>query len=157
MKNALANQAYLDFGAFDDAALVSITPNDIAKRGEVPKNGSVFFTIFQSFMSGKDGAPYFGEYEPDFFDLIIIDECHRGGANDESSWRDILNYFSSAVHLGLTATPKRKDNADTYVYFGEPVFTYRLKEGYRTAFLHRLKSNASKRRLMNISTRLMMK
>ena len=134
-RNILANQAYLDFGAFDDAALVRITPNDIAKRGEVPKNGSVFFTIFQSFMSGKDGEPYFGEYEPDFFDLIIIDECHRGGANDESSWRDILNYFSGAVHLGLTATPKRKDNADTYAYFGEPVFTYSLKEGIQDGFL----------------------
>jgi len=134
-RNILANQAYLDFGAFDDAALVRITPNDIAKRGEVPKNGSVFFTIFQSFMSGKDGEPYFGKYEPDFFDLIIIDECHRGGANDESSWRDILNYFSGAVHLGLTATPKRKDNADTYAYFGEPVFTYSLKEGIQDGFL----------------------
>ena len=134
-RNILANQAYLDFGAFDDAALVRITPNDIAKRGEVPKNGSVFFTIFQSFMSSKDGEPYFGEYEPDFFDLIIIDECHRGGANDESSWRDILNYFSGAVHLGLTATPKRKDNADTYAYFGEPVFTYSLKEGIQDGFL----------------------
>ena len=134
-RNILANQAYLDFGAFDDAALVRITPSDIAKRGEVPKNGSVFFTIFQSFMSGKDGEPYFGEYEPDFFDLIIIDECHRGGANDESTWRDILNYFSGAVHLGLTATPKRKDNTDTYAYFGEPVFTYSLKEGIQDGFL----------------------
>ena len=134
-RNILANQAYLDFGAFDDAALVRITPDDIAKRGEVPKNGSVFFTIFQSFMSGKGDEPCFGEYEPDFFDLIIIDECHRGGANDESSWRDILNYFSDAVHLGLTATPKRKDNADTYAYFGEPVFTYSLKEGIQDGFL----------------------
>ena len=114
----ILNQAYLDFGAFDDAALVRIKPGDIAKRGEVPKNGSVFFTIFQSFMSGKDGEPYFGKYEPDFFDLVIIDECHRGGANDESNWRNILNYFSGAVHLGLTATPKRKDNTDTYAYFG---------------------------------------
>lgn len=134
-RNILANQAFLDFGAFDDAALVRITPGDIAKRGEVPKNGSVFFTIFQSFMSGKDGEPYFGEYEPDFFDLIIIDECHRGGANDESSWRDILTYFDSAVHLGLTATPRRMDNADTYAYFGEPVFTYSLKEGIQDGFL----------------------
>ena len=134
-RNILANQAYLDFGAFGDDALVRITPSDIAKRGEVPTNGSVFFTIFQSFMSGKDGEPYFGKYERDFFDLIIIDECHRGGANDESSWRDILNYFSGAVHLGLTATPKRKDNADTYAYFGEPVFTYSLKEGIQDGFL----------------------
>lgn len=134
-RNILANQAYLDFGAFGDDALVRITPSDIAKRGEVPTNGSVFFTIFQSFMSGKNGEPYFGKYERDFFDLIIIDECHRGGANDESSWRGILDYFDSAVHLGLTATPKRKDNADTYDYFGKPVFTYSLKEGVQDGFL----------------------
>jgi type I restriction enzyme R subunit len=134
-RNILANQAYLDFGAFDAAALVRINPSDIAKRGEVPKNGSVFFTIFQTFMSGEEGKPYFGQYEPDFFDLVIIDECHRGGANDESSWRGILDYFSSAVHLGLTATPKRRDNVDTYDYFGEPVFTYSLKEGIQDGFL----------------------
>jgi type I restriction enzyme R subunit len=156
-RNILANQAFLDFGAFDDAALVRITPNDIAKRGEVPKNGSVFFTIFQSFMSGKDGEPYFGKYERDFFDLIIIDECHRGGANDESSWRDILNYFSGAVHIGLTATPKRKDNADTYAYFGEPVFTYSLKEGIQDGFLTPFKVKRIKQRLMNISTHLTMR
>jgi len=134
-RNILANQAYLDFGAFDPAALVRINPQDIAKRGEVPKNGSVFFTIFQTFMSGEGEATYFGQYEKDFFDLIIIDECHRGGANDESTWRGILNHFSSAVHLGLTATPKRKDNADTYEYFGQPVFTYSLKEGIQDGFL----------------------
>ncbi len=134
-RNILANQAYLDFGAFDSNALVRIEPSEIAKKGAVPKNGSVFFTIFQTFMSGQGGKPYFGEYERDFFDLIIIDECHRGGANDESTWRDILNYFSEAVHLGLTATPKREDNADTYDYFGEPVFKYSLKEGIEDGFL----------------------
>ena len=134
-RNILANQAYLDFGAFKEDALVRISPNQIAKRGEVPKNGSVFFTIFQTFMSGADGKPYFGDYEPDFFDFVIIDECHRGGANDESNWRDILNYFSPAVHLGLTATPKRADNADTYKYFGEPVYKYSLKEGIQDGFL----------------------
>lgn len=134
-RNILANQAYLDFGAFDANALIRISPSDIVKKGEVPKNGSVFFTIFQTFMSGEDGDQHFGKYEPDFFDLVIIDECHRGGANDESSWRGILDYFSSAVHLGLTATPKRTDNADTYEYFGEPVFTYSLKEGIEDGFL----------------------
>lgn len=134
-RNILANQAYLDFGAFSDDALVRINPSEISKKGEVPKNGSVFFTIFQTFMSGADGKPYFGEYEKDFFDFVIIDECHRGGANDESSWRGILDYFDSAVHLGLTATPKRTDNADTYDYFGEPVFTYSLKEGIQDGFL----------------------
>ncbi len=132
-RNILANQAYLDFGAFNDDALVRINPSEIGKKGVVPKNGSVFFTIFQTFMSGEE--PYFGEYEKDFFDLVIIDECHRGGANDESSWRDILNYFSDAVHIGLTATPKRKVNADTYDYFGEPVFVYSLKEGIQDGFL----------------------
>ena len=90
-------------------------------------------------MSGppKDGkpSPYFGEYPPDFFDFIVIDECHRGGANDESNWRDILNYFAPAVQLGLTATPRRKDNVDTYKYFGEPVYVYSLKEGINDGFL----------------------
>ena len=132
-RNILANQAYLDFGAFNDDALVRINPSEIGKKGGVPKNGSVFFTIFQTFMSGEE--PYFGEYEKDFFDLVIIDECHRGGANDESSWRDILDYFSEAVHIGLTATPKRKVNADTYDYFGEPVFVYSLREGIQDGFL----------------------
>ncbi|MCE7976600.1 MAG: restriction endonuclease subunit R, partial [Nitrospira sp. NTP1] len=103
------------------------------------KNGSLFFTIFQTFMSGppKDGkpSPYFGEYPPNFFDFIVIDECHRGGANDESNWRDILEYFSPAVQLGLTATPKRKDNIDTYRYFGEPVYVYSLKDGINDGFL----------------------
>lgn len=86
-------------------------------------------------MSGKDDTPYFGEYPSDFFDFIIIDECHRGGANDEGNWRGILEYFSPAVQLGLTATPKRKDNVDTYKYFGEPVYIYSLKEGINDGFL----------------------
>lgn len=134
-RNILANQAYNAFSAFPEDALVRIKPDEIRRRGEVPTNGSVFFTIFQTFMSGENGAPYFGEYPPDYFDLIIIDECHRGGANDESNWRDILNYFAPAVQLGLTATPKRKDNVDTYKYFGEPVYSYSLKEGINDGFL----------------------
>ena len=138
-RNILANQAYNAFSAFPEDALVRIEPADIRKKGKVPKNGSLFFTIFQTFMSGpkKDGqpSPYFGEYPPDFFDFIVIDECHRGGANDESNWRDILDYFAPAVQLGLTATPKRKDNVDTYAYFGEPVYIYSLKEGINDGFL----------------------
>ena len=77
----------------------------------------------------------FGDYPQDFFDLIIIDECHRGGAQNESNWRGILEYFAPAVQLGLTATPKRQDNADTYAYFGEPVYIYSLKEGINDGFL----------------------
>ena len=171
-RNILADQAYNAFSAFEDSipgSLVRISPEEIRKRGKVPKNGSVFFTIFQTFMSGSvadpvrpelvEGPPgkseglrqaqpervevvsqrekgnYFGDYPPDFFDFIIIDECHRGGAADESNWRGILDYFASAVQLGLTATPKRTDNVDTYAYFGEPVYVYSLKEGINDGFL----------------------
>jgi type I restriction enzyme R subunit len=138
-RNILANQAFNSFSAFPDDALVRIKPSEIRKKGRVPTNGSIFFTIFQTFMSGTDGegkpAPYFGEYPKDYFDFIIIDECHRGGANDESNWRGILEYFSPAVQLGLTATPKRDDNVDTYKYFGEPVYIYSLKEGINDGFL----------------------
>jgi|GEM_PF-2313858 len=138
-RNIFANQAYNAFSAFPEDALVRIAPEDIRNRGRVPMNGSLFFTIFQTFMSGppKDGkpSPYFGEYPPDFFDFIVIDECHRGGANDESNWRGILDYFAPAVQLGLTAKPKRKDNVDTYAYFGEPVYIYSLKDGINDGFL----------------------
>lgn len=134
-RNILADQAFNAFSAFPEDALVRISPLDIRKKGEVPTNGSIFFTIFQTFMSGNNGTPYFGEYPPDFFDFIVIDECHRGGANDEGNWRGILEYFSPAVQLGMTATPKRKDNIDTYKYFGEPVYIYSLKEGINDGFL----------------------
>ncbi|MBI4937208.1 MAG: DEAD/DEAH box helicase family protein [Nitrosomonadales bacterium] len=166
-RNILADQAYNSFSAFSEDALVRIAPEDIRKKGRVPKNGSVFFTIFQTFMSGPDSplprkrepsdveqldsrslpsngvigggnddrVPYFGEYPPDFFDFIIIDECHRGGANDESTWRSILEYFAPAVQLGLTATPKVADNVNTYDYFGEPVYVYSLREGINDGFL----------------------
>jgi type I restriction enzyme R subunit len=138
-RNILADQAFNAFSAFPEDALVRISPKEISKKGSVPTNGSIFFTIFQTFMSGKDKegnpVPYFGEYPTDYFDFIIIDECHRGGANDEGNWRGILEYFSPAVQLGLTATPKRKDNVDTYKYFGEPVYIYSLKEGINDGFL----------------------
>ncbi|TSC91407.1 MAG: type I restriction enzyme, R subunit [Parcubacteria group bacterium Licking1014_17] len=134
-RNILADQAYNTFTAFPEDTLVRINPLDIRKKGGVPTNGSVFFTIFQTFMSGPGDTPYFGDYPPDFFDFIIIDECHRGGANDESNWRGILEYFSPAVQLGLTATPKRKDNVNTYKYFGDPVYIYSLKEGVNDGFL----------------------
>ena len=166
-RNILADQAYNAFSAFPEDALVRIAPDEINKKGKVPKNGSIFFTIFQTFMTlrpfdklmaqGERGelnstASFdegnsvraelveaqnfnFGEYPADFFDFIIIDECHRGGANDEGNWRGILEYFSPAVQLGLTATPKRKDNVDTYAYFGEPVYVYSLKEGINDGFL----------------------
>lgn len=134
-RNNLATQAQRDFSFFPDDAIVHITPDNIRRRGSVPTNGSIFFAIFQTFMSGPNNTPYYGDYPADFFDFIIIDECHRGGANDEGNWRGILEYFSPAVQLGLTATPKRIDNADTYKYFGEPVYVYSLKEGVNDGFL----------------------
>ncbi|MCP9792920.1 DEAD/DEAH box helicase family protein [Vulcanococcus limneticus Candia 3F8] len=141
-RNTLADQAFNDFtgfAAFEDNALARLEPDALRRKGRVPTNASVFITIFQTFMSGSaaDGrpAPWFGQYPPDFFDVIVIDECHRGGANNESTWRGILEYFAPAVQLGLTATPRRTDNADTYAYFGEPVFTYSLKEGINDGFL----------------------
>jgi type I restriction enzyme R subunit len=212
-RNILADQAYNAFSAFPEDALIRISPEEIRKKGKPPTNGSIFFTIFQTFMTNSgtarlqpgvmmndapnpisaDSSSYivpplggsglqpiapsaeqnptttqrferapsprgegrgegppparnvtilrdaqqfqFGAYPPDFFDFIIIDECHRGGAQDESNWRGILEYFYPAVQLGLTATPKRKDNVDTYAYFGEPVYIYSLKEGINDGFL----------------------
>lgn len=163
-RNILANQAstsFMDFDAIDDNIRKRIDPSEIRKTGKVPKNGNIFFTIFQTFMTNvpyeeedelnvvnepraEAAEPYlklgktefnFGQYPKDFFDFIIIDECHRGGANNESSWREILEYFSPAVQLGLTATPKRDVNGDTYAYFGEPVYTYALKDGINDGFL----------------------
>jgi type I restriction enzyme R subunit len=138
-RNILADQAYNSFDAFGDDARVRVDPKLIRKRGSVPKNGSVFFTIFQSVMTdgGKEEEPQFNyqDYPSDFFDCIIIDECHRAGAKDGSEWRAILEWFAPAVQIGLTATPKRRDNVDTYAYFGEPVYTYSLKQGIEDGYL----------------------
>jgi len=161
-RNILADQAFNAFNAFDtidENIKVRISTSEIKKKGKVPTNGSIFFTIFQTFMTktqngeeddidedniGLAAEPKplygddnfnFGQYPEDFFDFIIIDECHRGGANDESSWRAIMEHFSPAYQLGLTATPKRDVNGDTYDYFGDPVYTYALKEGVNDGFL----------------------
>ena len=134
-RNVLANQAKNDFGGFKDDAMVRIKPGSVAKNGQVPTNGSVFFTIFQTFMCGPDDSPYFGQYPKDFFDLIIIDECHRGGAKDESNWRGILEYFEPAVQLGLTATPRVDQNVNTYTYFTYHAYEYSLKQGIDDGFL----------------------
>lgn len=134
-RNVLANQAKNDFGGFKEDAMVRIKPGSIAKNGQVPTNGSVFFTIFQTFMCGPDDSPYFGQYPEDFFDLIVIDECHRGGAKDESNWRGILEYFKPAVQLGLTATPRVEQNVNTYTYFTYHAYEYSLKQGIEDGFL----------------------
>ena len=135
-RNILANQGLIDFGGFDEHALARVTPKAIHKRDDkVPTNATVFFTIFDTFMCGEPGHEFYRQYERDFFDFVIIDECHRGGAKDESTWRQILEYFSPAYQLGMTATPKRDVNADTYAYFGRPVYEYSLLQGIEDGFL----------------------
>jgi len=134
-RNTLAKQAMIDFGGFKKDALVRIKPDSVAKNGSVPTNGSIFFTIFQTFMCGPDESPYFGQYPRDFFDLVIIDECHRGGAKDESNWRGILDYFEPAVQLGLTATPRVDQNVNTYTYFTYHAYEYSLRQGIEDGFL----------------------
>ena len=147
-RNVLADQAYNTFNPLEKE-IIRLNGKEIKKRGgKVPTNANIFFAIYQSIAENKnrvietteeesedDVTAYYKQYPSNFFDLIIIDECHRGSANDESSWKDILNHFSSAVHLGLTATPKRDDNGDTYKYFGDPIYEYSLKDGINDGFL----------------------
>lgn len=151
-RNILANQAINDFDQFPEDAMCRVTPKELKKNNyKVPTARNLYFTIFQTMMTspnaqkaeeqgitlpeGSQDQPYYMQYERDFFDFIIIDECHRGGANDESEWRKLMEYFDSAYQLGMTATPRRKDNANTYAYFGEPVYTYSLKQGIEDGFL----------------------
>jgi len=147
-RNVLKDQSMNTFNPLERDC-VEINGKIIKKRGgKVPTAGNIFFAIYQSIAENKnrvadiseeekedDVTAYYKQYPSNFFDLIIIDECHRGSANDESSWREILNHFGSAVHLGLTATPKRDDNGDTYKYFGEPIYEYSLKDGINDGFL----------------------
>ncbi|MCE3038214.1 EcoAI/FtnUII family type I restriction enzme subunit R [Helicobacter anatolicus] len=144
----LRNQALSEFN-YIESDCKEISAEELKKNeGRVPTSGDVFFGIYQSLSSvdkSKDReekdiqegieSKFYLQYPKDFFDLIIIDECHRGGANETGSWRAVLEYFKSAVHLGLTATPKRSDNIDTYKYFGDAVYEYSLKEGIEDGFL----------------------
>ena len=138
-RNVLKDQSMNTFNPLEKDC-VEINGKVIKKRGgRVPTAGNIFFAIYQSLAveneTDDNVLSYYEQYPPNFFDLIIIDECHRGSANDESSWRAILEHFKSAVHLGLTATPKRDDNGDTYKYFGEPLYEYSLKDGINDGFL----------------------
>ena len=142
-RNILANQARNDFDQFPEDAIERITAERLNKQngtdalnGKLPKGRSLYFTIFQTVMgTDASGQPYYKQWQPDFFDLIIIDECHRGGANDESEWRQLMVWFDPAVQLGMTATPRSTVNVDTYAYFGHPVYTYSLKQGIDDGFL----------------------
>ncbi|MCY0971038.1 DEAD/DEAH box helicase family protein [Chryseobacterium sp. CY353] len=134
-RNILADQAINTFNPLEKD-LVKINGDEIRVRnGKVPTNANVFFAIYQAIAEKENIGGYYKQYPPDFFDIVIIDECHRGSANENGSWRDILDYFKTAVHLGLTATPKRNDNVNTYNYFGKPVYEYSLKDGINDGFL----------------------
>ena len=138
-RNILANQAKNDFEQFPEDAMERVTPDlihDKKHRDRLPTARHLYFTIFQTVMcEDANGEPFYKQWPKDFFDFIIIDECHRGGANDESEWRELMEWFSGAVQLGMTATPRRVVNANTYLYFGNPVYSYSLKQGIEDGFL----------------------
>ncbi len=123
----------------DDPKDKTFTPFGDARwkieNGEAIKSREMYFAIYQSIAKDERRPGLFREYAPDFFDLIIVDECHRGSARDESNWREILEYFKPAYQLGMTATPLRDDNRDTYAYFGDPIYTYSLRQGIDDGFL----------------------
>ncbi|EIK3631369.1 DEAD/DEAH box helicase family protein [Campylobacter coli] len=141
---SLRDQALGEFNAVESDCKV-ISAEEIRKNdGKIITSANVFFGIYQSLAANskeqentqeEQESKFYLQYPKDFFDLIIIDECHRGGANEEGSWAGVLEHFSSATHLGLTATPKQSDNVDTYRYFGESIYEYSLKEGVEDGFL----------------------
>lgn len=116
------------FSAFGDARCK-------IESGEVVKSREMYFAIYQALAEDERRIGLFKSFPPDFFDLIIVDECHRGSARDDSSWRIILDYFRPAFQLGMTATPLREDNRDTYQYFGNPIYEYSLRQGIEDGFL----------------------
>lgn len=123
----------------DDPKDKMFAPFDHARwkieNGLVNKGHDMYFATYQSIAEDKNRPGLYKAYPPDFFDLIVVDECHRGSARDESTWRDILDYFAPAYQLGLTATPKRQDSIDTYSYFGDPIYSYSLRQGIDDGFL----------------------
>ncbi|WP_291922549.1 EcoAI/FtnUII family type I restriction enzme subunit R, partial [Accumulibacter sp.] len=139
-RNVLADQTLVnDFKPFG-SVMTKIRNRKIDPAYEV------YLGLYQALTGPDDEDKIFKSVKHDFFDLIVIDECHRGSANDDSAWKEILEYFDGAIQLGMTATPKRTDNVDTYAYFGEPVFTYSLGQGIDDGFLanykvHHVRSN----------------
>jgi type I restriction enzyme R subunit len=104
-------------------------------RGEAKTGREIYFALYQTLADSGEALGVFRDYPPDYFDLVVVDECHRGSARDESDWHAILEHFSPAVQVGMTATPKRDANVDTYRYFGDPIYTYTLAQGIADGFL----------------------
>lgn len=117
-----------DFAVFGDARCL------VPEEG-LPSSREIYFTTYQSIAEDANRVGAFRQLPQDFFDLIVIDECHRGSSSGDSNWRVILDYFNTSTQLGLTATPQRDDNKDTYAYFGNPLYTYTLKQGIEDGFL----------------------
>lgn len=116
-------------------------------QGDAIKSREMYFATYQSIAEDESRPGIYREYSPEFFDLIIVDECHRGSARETSNWRDILEYFKPAYQFGMTATPLREENRDTYAYFGSPVYSYSLRQGIDDGFLapyrvHRIVTDA---------------
>ncbi|ECQ5996131.1 DEAD/DEAH box helicase [Campylobacter jejuni] len=134
---SLRDQALGEFNYIEQDCK-KIDTKELKKSFTLP-SANVYFGIYQSLSTESDindeENKFYLLFPKDFFDLVIIDECHRGGANEEGSWKEVLEHFSCATHLGLTATPKQKDNVDTYKYFGESVYEYSLKDGIEDGFL----------------------
>ncbi len=107
----------------------------VSKKRKIDTSYEIYLGLYQAITGPDESQKLYKELSPDFFDLIVIDECHRGSAADDSAWREILDYFSSATQIGLTATPKETEYASNIAYFGEPVFSYTLKQGIRDGFL----------------------
>ncbi len=123
----------------DDPKLKDFAPLKDAcykiEDGQMSTSYEIYFAIYQALAKDANRPGLYSEISPEFFDLVIVDECHRGSARDESNWREILEYFEPAFQLGMTATPKRDDNIDTYSYFGDPIYTYTLSQGIEDGFL----------------------
>ena len=127
-RNILVDQAIQnDFRPFE-GAMVKV-------QREVDKSYEVYLALYQAIVGSEDRDDLFRQFSPDFFDLVVVDECHRGSAGEDSAWRAVLDYFEPAVHLGLTATPKETNDVSTSHYFGDPVYTYSLKQGIEDGFL----------------------
>jgi type I restriction enzyme, R subunit len=107
----------------------------VVKNRQVDKSYEIYLALYQGLSGTDDEANIYKQFSPDFFDLIVIDECHRGSSKDDSNWREILSYFKNATHIGLTATPKETNEASNIEYFGDPVYTYSLKQGIDDGFL----------------------
>lgn len=107
----------------------------VVKHRQIDKSYEIYLALYQGLSGSDDDANVYKQFSPDFFDLIVIDECHRGSAKEDSSWREILTYFKNATHVGLTATPKETDETSNIEYFGKPVYIYSLKQGINDGFL----------------------